>query len=124
MFVAFGVLACEVPARADCLADSPLAPTQDFLLDGPWSMPPVPGTLWWHVPHSAYLHAQEHAATDAEASFEHRASSDEYCQLSPIDEDLQVPVVVAWLPLFKMAPPAHRLLIWSARTFVHRTTPR
>ena len=44
--VAFGVLACEVSAPADCLADSPLAPTQDVLLDGPWSMPPVPGTLW------------------------------------------------------------------------------
>ena len=56
----------------------------------------------------SYLHAQEHAATDAEASFEHRASFDEYCQLSPTDEDLQVPVVVAWLPLFKMASPAQR----------------
>jgi hypothetical protein len=72
----------------------------------------------------SYLHAREHAATDAEASFEHRASFDEFCQMSPMDEDLQVPAVVAWLPLFKMAPPAHRLLIWSARTFVHRTTPR
>ena len=72
----------------------------------------------------SYLHAQEHAATDSEASFEHRASFDQYSQLSPTDEDSQVTVVVVWVPLFKMAPPAHQLLIWSARTFVHMTRPR